>query len=163
MSVGDESGRVRTAQASSAQVGSAQCRPSTLAGELRVALGKATRRLKSRRGAADLPDPQFNVLAIILREGPLTPGALADAEHVQPPSMTRTVNALVALGLVAKSEHPTDGRQVVVSLTPAGEAEVRETRRRRDSWLADQLKNLTPDERQTLAQAAVLLRRIAAG
>jgi DNA-binding MarR family transcriptional regulator len=159
----DGSGRVGSAQDSTAQVGSAQCRPSTLAGELRVALGKATRRVKSRRGAADLPDPQFNVLAILLREGPLTPGALADAEHVQPPSMTRTVNALVALDLVVKSEHPTDGRQVVVSLTPAGEAEVRETRRRRDAWLADQLKNLTLDERRTLAQAAVLLRRIAAG
>lgn len=134
-----------------------------LAGELRVALAKSTRRIRSRRGAADLPDPQFNVLAILLREGPLTPGALADAEHVQPPSMTRTVNALVALGFVRKSEHPTDGRHVVVSLTEAGEAEVRETRRRRDAWLAGQLAQLTPDERQTLAQAAVLLRRIAAG
>ena len=56
-----------------------------------------------------------------------------------------------------------DGRQVVVSLTGLGEAEVRETRRRRDAWLADQLKTLTPEERRTLAQAAVLLRRIAAG
>lgn len=134
-----------------------------LAGELRVALAKSTRRIRSRRGAADLPDPQFNVLAILLREGPLTPGALADAEHVQPPSMTRTVNALVELGFVRKSEHPTDGRQVVVSLTGPGEAEVRETRRRRDAWLADQLETLTPEERRTLAQAAVLLRRIAAG
>lgn len=136
---------------------------SGLAGELRVALGKATRRIRSRRGAADLPDLQFNVLAVLLREGALSPGALADGEHVQPPTMTRTVNALVDLGFVRKSEHPTDGRQVVVSLTPAGEAEVRETRRRRDAWLADQLAVLTADERRTLAHAAVLLRRIAAG
>lgn len=137
--------------------------PSVLAGELRVALAKSSRRIRSRRGAADLPDPQFNVLAILLREGPLSPGALADTEHVQPPTMTRTVNALVQLGFVQKSEHPTDGRQVVVSLTATGEAEVRETRRRRDAWLADQLRVLTADERRTLAQAADLLRRIAAG
>ncbi|WP_147795570.1 MarR family winged helix-turn-helix transcriptional regulator [Cellulomonas sp. Y8] len=137
--------------------------PGELAGDLRVALAKSTRRIRSRRGGADLPDPQFNVLAILLREGPLSPGALADAEHVQPPSMTRTVNALVELGFVQKSEHPTDGRQVVVSLTAPGEAEVRETRRRRDAWLAAQLDTLTDDERRTLAQAAVLLRRIAAG
>ena len=136
---------------------------SALAGELRVALAKSTRRIRSRRGAADLPDPQFNVLAILLREGPLSPGALAEAEHVQPPTMTRTVNALVELGFVQKSEHPTDGRQVVVSLTATGEAEVRETRRRRDAWLADQLQVLTDDDRRTLAQAAELLRRIAAG
>jgi DNA-binding MarR family transcriptional regulator len=128
-----------------------------------VALATRSRRIRSRRGSADRPDPQFNVLAILLREGPLSPGALADAEHVQPPSMTRTVNALVELGFVQKSEHPTDGRQVVVSLTAAGEAEVRETRRRRDAWLAAQLDTLTEDERRTLAQAAVLLRRIAAG
>jgi DNA-binding MarR family transcriptional regulator len=137
--------------------------PSLLAGELRVALAKSTRRIRSRRGAADLPDPQFNVLAILLREGPLSPGALADTEHVQPPTMTRTVNALVDLGFVQKSGHPTDRRQVVVTLTPAGEAEVRETRRRRDAWLADQLRVLTPDERRTLGRAAELLRRIAAG
>jgi DNA-binding MarR family transcriptional regulator len=136
---------------------------SELAADLRRALGSSTRRIRSRRGAADLPDPQFNVLAILLREGPLTPGALADAEHVQPPSMTRTVNALVALGFVQKSEHPSDGRLVVVSLTAAGEAEVRETRRRRDAWLAEQLGTMTPAERRTLAEAAVLLRRIAAG
>jgi DNA-binding MarR family transcriptional regulator len=140
----------------------ASCRPTTLAGELRVAISASARRIRSRRGAADLPDPQFNVLAILLRQGPLTPGALADAEHVQPPSMTRTVNALVDLGFVAKSEHPTDGRQVVVSLTETGEAEVRETRRRRDAWLAQQLTSLTPDERSTLAEAAQLLRKIAA-
>jgi DNA-binding MarR family transcriptional regulator len=136
--------------------------PSVLAGELRVALATSTRRIRSRRGAADLPDPQFNVLAILLREGPLSPGALADVEHVQPPTMTRTVNALVDLGFVQKSEHPTDGRQVVVSLTAAGEAEVRETRRRRDAWLADRLEVLTDDDRRTLAHAAELLRRIAA-
>ncbi|WP_448059168.1 MarR family winged helix-turn-helix transcriptional regulator [Cellulomonas hominis] len=138
----------------------AECRPSTLAGELRVALGRTTRQLRSRRGDADLPDPQFNVLAMLLKQGPLTPGALAEQEHVQPPSMTRTVNALVRLGLVSKAEHPTDGRLVVVSLTDSGAAEVRETRRRRDAWLAQRLSTLTAQERSTLAEAARLLRRI---
>ena len=66
------------------------------------------------------------------------------------------------LGLVAKAEHPTDGRQVVVSLTDAGVAEVDETRRRRDAWLADRLRQMTQDERALLADAAELLRRIAA-
>lgn len=140
----------------------AQCRPTTLAGELRGALSVSTRRIRSRRGAADLPDAQFTALAVLLRRGPMTPGALADHEHVQPPSMTRTVNALVELGFVTKEPHPTDGRLVLVTPTEAGESEVRETRRRRDDWLAQQLTTLTPQERATLAQAAELLRRIAA-
>ncbi|KQY23228.1 MarR family transcriptional regulator [Cellulomonas sp. Root485] len=133
-----------------------------LAGELRIAIGRASRRIRAERGEAGLTDPQFTVLAWLTKEGPLTPGQLAERERIQPPSMTRTVNSLVDLGLVAKAEHPTDGRQVVVSLTDAGVAEVDETRRRRDTWLADRLRQMTKDERALLVDAAELLRRIAA-
>lgn len=133
-----------------------------LAAELRVTLGRTTRRLKAERGDAGLSDPQFNVLAILLREGPLSPGRLAEHERIAAPAMTRTVGCLADRGLVRKDEHPTDGRQVVVSLTPAGEAEVHETRRRRDAWLSARLAGLTADERTTLVDAAELLRRIAA-
>lgn len=132
-----------------------------LAGELRIAIGRASRRIRAERGEAGLTDPQFTVLAWLTKDGPMSPGVLAERERIQPPSMTRTVNSLVDLGLVAKSEHPTDGRQVVVTLTDAGVAEVRETRRRRDAWLAGRLATLTPDERTLLVHAAELLRRIA--
>lgn len=52
------------------------------------------------------------------------------------------------------------GRQVLVSITPAGESEVRETRRRRDEWLAGRLATLDPEERELLARATVLLSRL---
>jgi DNA-binding MarR family transcriptional regulator len=132
-----------------------------LAGELRASIMMAARRIRSQRGEVGLSDPQYTVLVWLTKKGSLTPGQLAELERIQPPSMTRTVNGLVELGLVAKHEHPTDGRQVVVSLTEAGKAEVRETRRRRDVWLTKQLSTLTPDERATLAEATELLRRIA--
>lgn len=133
-----------------------------LAGELRIAVGRASRRIRAERGAQGLTDPQFTVLAWLTKDGPMTPGQLAEAERIQPPSMTRTVNSLVELGLVQKDEHPTDRRQVVVTLTEAGKAEVVETRRRRDAWLTERLKGMTKEERQLLADAAELLRRIAA-
>jgi DNA-binding MarR family transcriptional regulator len=139
-----------------------QCRPENLAGELRIGIFRSARRLRAERGAADLPDHQFSVLAWIHMDGPMTPGALAERQHVQPPSMTRTVNALAELGFVTKAEHPNDGRQVVVSLTEKGAAEVTETRRRRDQWLTRRLTAFTPAERATLAEAAQLLRRLAA-
>jgi DNA-binding MarR family transcriptional regulator len=140
----------------------AQCRPATLGGNLRVALTRVSRALRSQRGAADLPEGQFGVLTVLDKHGEMSPGALATHERIRPPSMTRTVNALVELGLVHKVEHPTDKRQVVVALTEAGAQEVKETRRRRDAWLTQQLSTLTPDERETLARASDLLTRIAA-
>lgn len=133
-----------------------------LATDLRVTLGRATRRIKAERGAAGLSDPQFNVLAILLREGPTSPGRLAEHERIAAPAMTRTVTCLADAGLVRKEEHPTDGRQVVVTLTAQGEAEVAETRRRRDAWLSARLAGLRTEERATLAQAAEILRRITA-
>ena len=116
----------------------------------------------AQRGQADLSEGHFGVLSVLHKHGEMSPGALADHERTRPPSMTRAVNALAGLGLVEKIEHATDRRQVVVRLTEAGAREVAETRRRRDAWLTQQLSQLTPDERQTLARAADLLNRIAA-
>ncbi len=137
-------------------------RPGALGGELRVALTRISRRLRTQRGEADLPEGQFGVLTVLHKHGELSPGALAEHERIKPPSMTRMVNTLAELGLVEKTEHPTDRRQVVVRLTEAGAREVAETRRRRDAWLTQQLSHLTPDERETLARATDLLIRIAA-
>lgn len=137
-------------------------RPGTLGSDLRVALTRVSRRLRTQRGEADLPEGQFGVLTVLKKHGEMSPGALAEHERTRPPSMTRSVNALAELGLVEKVEHPTDRRQVVVRLTDAGAREVVETRRRRDAWLTQQLSHLTPDERETLARAAELLTRIAA-
>ena len=136
---------------------------SALSGDLRSALGRLHRRLRAERGDAHLSDPMFSVLVLLDRDGPATPGQLAEVEGVQPPTMTRTVGCLAELGLVHKGENPTDGRQVVVSLTPVGADEVALTRRRRNAWLTAQLDRLTEEERELLAAAAGVLGRVAAG
>jgi DNA-binding MarR family transcriptional regulator len=48
-----------------------------------------------------------------------------------------------------------------VSVTAAGRRVVQETRRRRSAWLSLRLAELTDEERATLADAAVLLDRMA--
>jgi DNA-binding MarR family transcriptional regulator len=135
---------------------------STLAADLRQAIGRTHRRLRSQIGDVDLSYVQYSVLVVLTRQGPMTPGRLAELEGVQPPTMTRTVGSLAELGLVSKAPDPTDGRQVLVALTPAGVAEVRETRRRRDAWITARLATLTTEDREVLARAAVLLKEIAA-
>lgn len=120
-----------------------------------------SRRLRLERSTDDVTPGQYTVLAVLDRHGPLTPSEVAAHEKVRPPSMTRTLAALEELGLVARTGHPTDGRQVVMSLTPDGRREVVETRRRRDAWLARRLAALDPAERDVLAQAAAILSKVA--
>jgi DNA-binding MarR family transcriptional regulator len=132
-----------------------------LATELRIGLMRATRRLRAEKSDADLSDGQLSVLALLEREGPSTPREIAQHERVQPPSMTRTLTALLDLGLVTRTEHPADRRQVLVAVTEQGAATVRETRRRRDAWLTRRLAALTTEEREVLARATQILKEIA--
>ena len=127
-----------------------------LAGALAVSVTRLARRLRQERGT-DLTANQLSVLGTLRREGPLTPGGLAAAEGVQPPSMTRTVACLVELGLVSREAHVSDGRQVVVQLTPHGEKLLADERRRRDAWLARRLRELDPADREVLRRAAAVL------
>lgn len=87
----------------------------------------------------------------------MTPGALALRERVRPPSMTRVIASLAEQGLVARAAHPLDGRQIVVSASPAGMNLVEVERRASQEWLKAQLSRLDPDDRQTLVNAADLM------
>jgi DNA-binding MarR family transcriptional regulator len=132
-----------------------------LAAELRVGVMRLRRRLAAERHPDnDLSLGQMAVLGLLFRHGDQTVGDLARLEHVQPPSMTRTVTCLEGERLVVRRPHETDGRVVIVSLTERGRAVVLADRRRRDAWLAVQLTHLTTDERDVLRRAAPLLDRL---
>jgi len=128
--------------------------------ELRIAIMRLSRRLRQERTETELSGSQFSTLGWISTEGPLTIGRLAELEHVTAPSMNRTVNCLVESGYATRTTSPDDGRKVIVSATAAGESIVLETRRRRDAWLSKRFTTLTPAERETLAEATTILRRL---
>jgi DNA-binding MarR family transcriptional regulator len=77
--------------------------------------------------------------------------------------MTRVVVALEGMGLVTRTPHPTDGRQVVIDLTPAAEALLSDEARAREAWLSGQLQQLTREEREVLRDAAVIMDKLASG
>ena len=134
-----------------------------LASSLRLAVMRLARRMRSERADTSLTLTQLATLATLERRGPLTPRELAAAERVQPPSMTRIAASLEAAGLVTRTDHPTDGRQVLLAVAPTGVALLREDRRRREAWLAQQLRQLEPEELDVLRRATAVLDRLAAG
>ena len=133
-----------------------------LASSLRLAVMRLARRMRSERADTSLTLSQLAALATLERHGPLTPRELAAAERVSPPSLTRIVASLETAGLVTRRSHPTDGRQVLLEVTPSGAALLREDRRRRDAWLAQRLLALEPADREVLRRAADVLDRLAA-
>ena len=134
-----------------------------LSSALRISVMRLARRMRSERDPDNelLPVGQLSVLGTLKRNGESTVGELAAVERVQPPSMTRTVNCLADGGYVVRRKHETDGRQVVVALSDKGLTTLAADRRRRDAWLAQRLRELTPDERAVLRQAAPIIERLA--
>jgi len=132
-----------------------------LAHVLRDAILRFNRRVRQARPGGDLTFSQLSALTSLQLAGELTPGELADVERVQPPTMTRIVGKLEERGLVARTPHPTDRRQVILAATEQGRAVHDQFERVRDEWLAQRLAERTPDERRTLRRAAEILRQVA--
>lgn len=132
-----------------------------LASTLRLSVMRLARRMRAQRAETSLTLSQLAALATLERHGALAPGELAAHEKVQPPSMTRLLAVLEQQGLVTRAPHATDGRQVVVSVSAAGVALLREDRRRRDAWLAQRLRALDPEELAVLRRAADILDALA--
>jgi DNA-binding MarR family transcriptional regulator len=128
--------------------------------DLRLACMRISRRVRFE-STTDVAPHHYSVL-IRLLDRPRTPREVADIEQVSAPSMSRTVGSLVEQGLVDRAPDPDDGRQVILSLTDAGRRVVRDTKHRRDQWLAVRLDKLEDDERALLREATALLEKVAA-
>lgn len=132
-----------------------------LAGELRVVVGRLKRRLREQSHFGDLSWTQVRVLSCLEKEGPATVTALARAEGIRPQSMGEAVAALKAAGFVIGAPDPDDGRQTVLSLTPACLEAIRTGRAAREDWLFREIRSkLAPAEQAQLASAVELLKRL---
>jgi DNA-binding MarR family transcriptional regulator len=134
---------------------------SALAAELHALSGKLKRRLRELASAGDLTPSQTAVLGHLNRDGPATVTALARIEGVRSQSMGATVAVLEAAGLVKGSPDAKDGRQTILSLTPACRELIRTGLAARHDWLLRAIQTkLTPQEQAQLAASMSLLNRI---
>ena len=131
-----------------------------LAGALRDAVGRLSRRMRAERAVTDLSLGQLAALRTLERHGPMTASELAAHEKVQPPSMTRIIAALESHGFLTRTPDPTDRRQVVVTASASGRAVLTEDRRRKDAWLSQRLRALDADDIAVLAAAVPVLEKL---
>lgn len=135
-------------------------RPAEVAAQLRVAVWRAARRMR-RVSDVEISPTLHSALGSVEAHGPITAGKLANHEHVQKPTMTRTIRELVDRGLIERLPDPLDGRVTWLKVTPAGKTLLQNARRRTDVFLTKRLQRLSPEERDTLQRAAEILERLA--
>ena len=97
-----------------------------------------------------------------LREGPRRITELATEERVTQPAITLLVNRLEERGWVKRVPDPSDGRAVLVSLTPVGEGVFERLRAEYRALLHDEMAMLDDTEVAVLAAAVEILDRLIA-
>ncbi len=132
-----------------------------LAALLQGAIIRLNRRMRHTRPLGELTLSQLSALTSLELGGALSPRELAETERVRPPTMTRIIAKLENRGLVRRTPHPTDGRQIILTTTEAGRAAVREATQAKQAWLAERLNELNEEEQETLQRAATILEKIA--
>ena len=130
-----------------------------LAHSLRLVVGRLARRLRQRT-LGGLTPSQLSVLASLNRHGPLTLTDLAEIEGVAQASISGIVGRLAEKGLVDRVPNPEDRRSTLVQMSPQGRAVLEKGRGERTAYLAERLDRLTPEEREVLAEAVAILRRV---
>jgi len=108
----------------------------------------------------ELSVPQFRTLAFLYRQ----PGAMLSqvAEHVglTLPSMSKTIDVLVAQGLVERQSNTADRRRAVLSLAPPGKAIYLAAREAARARLADRMGKLSNGDQDVVANAMRSLRDV---
>jgi DNA-binding MarR family transcriptional regulator len=119
------------------------------------------RRLRREDEAMGLTAARASALSVLVFGGrAITAGALARAEQVAAPTITRLIGGMERDGLVRREPDPTDGRVVWLHATPKGARLLHAGRRRRVAALEADLATLAPADRETVAAATTILERM---
>ncbi len=132
--------------------------------ELMTAMTRLRARLRAESAPGEMPWTwsQLNTLSRIIREGPTTTSALAQAEHVRRQSMAETIATLRSGGLIRSIQDPEDGRKMLISATAEGEALIATIPAAREAWLEVAIHaQLEPGDQETLRRAAGIMNRLA--
>lgn len=128
--------------------------------EFRLAVGQLVRRLRTEVNPGDLTLSQNATLARLEGAGWATTADLARAQSVKPQSMAAILASLERGGLVKRRPHPTDGRQVLFSLTGDGAEARRKRNIAQSDWLLTAMAQLDAAEQQTFISAIALIKRL---
>lgn len=118
------------------------------------------RRLRTEDDALGISPPRLSALSVVVFAGPLGIGALATAEGVAAPTMTRLVDGLEHDGLVRRRRDPSDARGVLVEATATGRRVLTRGRQRRVRTLAEGLTSLSREELAEIRRGAELIERV---
>ena len=120
------------------------------------------RRLRAERPSSSVSLSALGMLSSLHRIGPMPAARLAQAERLQPQSLSRLIAQLERDGLIQRRQGSEDRRTLILEITAAGRQVLARDMAARRAWLEGAMRRvLIPGEREMLAHAAVAMLRLA--
>lgn len=94
----------------------------------------------------------YILLVHLVKDGPRRSGALAEAVHSDPSTISRQVAQLVRAGYIERTADPVDGRATLLAATSEGRRVFEESRRARTENIALMLSSWPESDREQLAE-----------
>jgi DNA-binding MarR family transcriptional regulator len=104
---------------------------------------------------------QLRILVLVERTPGTNLSTIAEALDVHPSNATRAVDRLVRAGFVARTESERDRRNLVLTITDEGEALLHRVMKHRRQAFERVLRQMDPDDRESLAAALAAFARAA--
>ena len=121
------------------------------------------RRVRRQDTATGEGPARLSALSVLVFGGPKTLGALAAAEQVKPPTMSRIVAGLARSRLIKVTADPHDARRLRIRATSKGTRLLQKGRQLRIAYLASHLDKLAPEQVAKLGEAVEILKRVLEG
>ena len=117
------------------------------------------RQVRVQDAATGIAPARLSALSVLVFGGPMSLNALARAEQVRPPTMSRIVDALESEGLARRTANAQDRRAVVIEATEKGTAILWQGRKRRVKFLARHLSRLSEAELKHIQHAVQAIQK----
>jgi DNA-binding MarR family transcriptional regulator len=123
-------------------------------------VGLLVRRARSVATPDELSWTETAVLKRLAKDGSATTADLARAQGMRPQSMRTILASLEQLGMVERTPHATDGRQVNIELTAKGTAAQKRAGDAKRTWMSQAIARLDAQEQKTLFEAGRIIKRL---
>ena len=123
---------------------------------LKEEVNPASHKARSHPDVKELSFTQLRIL-LAIEYGKDQVGKLARSAQVAQPAMSKIVNRLISLDFVRRDPHPTDRRQIKLSLTPKGTAMTGRVRLKAAQKYVNAITNLSRSNRQKLLDGIAVI------
>ncbi len=116
---------------------------------------------KNMSSVAGCSMTEIETIGHLARNKQLLPTELAALVNITPPSMSQILSQMEKVKIIKKTPAKEDKRKVYISLAPAGQKLLEQTRYERDEWLKSTIEeSLTTKEKELLVKALPVLNKL---